>query len=213
MQWKGPCEIMRRCGKGNNYWMDVNKKVKTFHANMLKKYIKRVGQDGAPQQNSDNNHAMSHDVCTEIIGGNEDLSVNDDEMMELDTYHQKETVQDVKLGVELTKAHYEEMINTLPRPTTKKEVQSFLGLANYYRAHIPTFAAVAAPLTDLTRKGQSNKIRWEQAQEKVFSSLRDCLLKRPNLKLPDHSKPFILRSDASNCGLLSCNSIMRDYIQ
>ena len=74
-------------------------------------------------------------------------------------------------------------------------------LANYYRAHIPTFVAVAAPLTHLTRKGQPNKIRWGQAQEKAFSSLRNCLFKRPILKLPDHSKPFILRTDASNCEL------------
>ena len=94
-----------------------------------------------------------------------------------------------------------EKIHTARRPTTKKEVRSFLGLANYYRAHIPTFAAVAAPLTDLTRKGQPNKIRWEQAQEKAFSSLRDSLSKPPIFKLPDHSMPFILQTDASNCGL------------
>ena len=92
-----------------------------------------------------------------------------------------------------------EKIRTAPRPTTKMEVRSFLG--NYYRAHISTFAAVAAPLTDLTRKGQPNKIQWEQAQEKAFSSLQDCLLKRPILKLQDHSKPFILQTDASNFGL------------
>ena len=94
-----------------------------------------------------------------------------------------------------------EKIRTARRPTTKKKVRFFLGLANYYHAHIPTFAAVAAPLTDLTRKGQPNKIRWGQAQEKAFSSLQDCLLKRPILKLPDHSQLFILRTDASNCGL------------
>ena len=40
-----------------------------------------------------------------------------------------------------------------------------------------------------------------QAQEKAFSSLQDYLLKRPILRLPDHSKPFILRTDASNFGL------------
>ena len=51
-----------------------------------------------------------------------------------------------------------EKIRTARIPTPKKEVRSFLGLANYYRAHFPTFAAVAAPLTDLTRKGQPNKI-------------------------------------------------------
>ena len=50
---------MSRCGKGNDYRVEVNKKVKTFHANMLKKYIERDDQDGAPQQNSNNNQVMS----------------------------------------------------------------------------------------------------------------------------------------------------------
>ena len=59
---------------------------------MLKKYIKRADQDGAPQQNLDDNKSMSCNVCTGIIGGNEDLSVNNDEMMELANCHQKETV-------------------------------------------------------------------------------------------------------------------------
>ena len=103
MQWKGSYEIISRCGKGNDYWVEVNKKVKTFHANMLKKYIKRADQDGASQQNSDDNQAMSCDVCTEIIGRKKDLSVNNDEMIKLANCYQKETVQDVKLGVELTK--------------------------------------------------------------------------------------------------------------
>ena len=75
-------KIMSRCGKGSDYRVEVNKKMKLFHANMLKKHIERADQDGAPQQNSGDNQAMSCNVCTGIIGGNEDLSVNDDEMME-----------------------------------------------------------------------------------------------------------------------------------
>ena len=98
MQWKGPYEIMSRCGKGNSYRIEVNKKVKTFHANMLKNYIERADQDEAPQQISDNNQIMSCNVCTGIIEVNEDLNVNDDNMMELANCHIKETVQDVKLG-------------------------------------------------------------------------------------------------------------------
>ena len=114
MQWKGPYEIMSRCGKGSDYRVEMNKKVKTFHANMLKKYIERADQDGAPQQNLDNNQAMSCDACSGIVGGNEDLSVDEEEMMELVNCHQKETVQDVKLGgVELTKTQQEEMMSTL----------------------------------------------------------------------------------------------------
>ena len=92
---------------------------------MLKKYIERADQNGAPQQNSDDNQVMSCDVCTGIMGRNEDLSVNDDEMMELANCHQKETLLDIKLGVKLTKAHQEEKINTLPKLTTKKEVRLF----------------------------------------------------------------------------------------
>ena len=82
---------------------------------MQKKYIERADQDGAPEPNSDDNQAMFCDVCTGIVGGNEELSVKDDEMMELANCHQKETVQNVKLGVELTKTQQKEIISTLSR--------------------------------------------------------------------------------------------------
>ena len=93
----------------------MNKKVKTFHANRLKKYIERTDQDRAPQQNSDNNQIMSCDVCTTIMGENEYPSVNSDEMIELANCHQKETVLDVKLKVKLNKTQQEEIMNTLSR--------------------------------------------------------------------------------------------------
>ena len=115
MQWKGPNEIISRCGKGNDYRVEVNKKVKTFHANVLKKHIERPDQDKASQQNSDNNRVMSCNICTGIIRGNEDLSVNNDEMMKLANCHQKEIVQNVKLGTELTKAQQKEIRTTLSK--------------------------------------------------------------------------------------------------
>ena len=87
------------------------------------------------------------------------------------------------------------------RPTTKKEVRSFLGLANYYRDHIPSFAAIAAPLSDPTKKVLPESVRWEDAQEKAFVTLRESLVRGPMLRQPDHNKTFILRTDASNCGL------------
>ena len=61
-----------------------------------------------------------------------------------------------------------EKIRMAQLPTTKKEVRSFLGLVNYYRAHIPLFAAISAPLSDLTRKGQPNKVQWGETQEELF---------------------------------------------
>ena len=94
-----------------------------------------------------------------------------------------------------------EKIRSAKRPTTKKEVRSFLGLAIYYRDLIPSFAAIAAPLSDLSKKGLPESVRWEDAQEKAFVTLRKSLVRTPILRLPDHNKTFILRTDASNCGL------------
>lgn len=94
-----------------------------------------------------------------------------------------------------------EKIRSAKRPSSKKEVRSFIGLLNYYRDFIPNFAAIAAPLTDLTKKGQPNKVIWEEAQEKAFCTLQTALLQKPILKLPDHQRQFVLRTDASAIGL------------
>ena len=48
-----------------------------------------------------------------------------------------------------------EKVRNTPRPTTKKQVRSFLGLVGYYRDHIPAFAEISAPLTDLLKKGKA----------------------------------------------------------
>ena len=50
-------------------------------------------------------------------------------------------------------------ITEFPRPKTLKELQSFLGLANYYRKYIANFSQVALPLTDATRNGTRSNLR------------------------------------------------------
>ncbi|KAK7095116.1 hypothetical protein V1264_006567 [Littorina saxatilis] len=88
-----------------------------------------------------------------------------------------------------------------PRPETKKQVRSFLGLAGYYREFIPNFAAITAPLSDMTRKRCSNRILWGPAQEKAYQTVRDLMSRDPVLRLPDTAKEFILRTDASDEGI------------
>lgn len=87
------------------------------------------------------------------------------------------------------------------RPQTKTQVRSFVGLAGYYREFIPNYSAIAAPLTDLTKKGQPNQVTWGPAQEKSFTTLKRMITEKPVLRIPDISRPFVLRTDASNIGL------------
>jgi len=56
-------------------------------------------------------------------------------------------------GVEIQKEKVEGVLNW-PAPRNIKEVQKFLGLANYYRRFIKDFSKIAAPLHVLVRKEQ-----------------------------------------------------------
>ena len=76
-----------------------------------------------------------------------------------------------------------------------------MGLAGYYRDFIPNFAALAAPLSDLTRKGQPKKVEWGEAQEKAYQSIKALLTKEPVLRLLDPGKPYFLQTDASDSGI------------
>jgi len=67
-------------------------------------------------------------------------------------------------GVEMQKKKVEGVLNWLV-PRNIKEVQKFLGLANYYRRFIKDFARIAALLHVLVRKEQ--KWKWEKEQEKA----------------------------------------------
>ncbi|XP_037774527.1 uncharacterized protein LOC119571180 [Penaeus monodon] len=92
-------------------------------------------------------------------------------------------------------------INSLPLPTTKKQLRSFLGTTGYYRKFIQNYASTAAPLSDLLRKNSSNKLNWNQQQIESFKSLKQALMSNPVLCLPDMTKVFYLRTDASNTGV------------
>ncbi|KAL1251467.1 hypothetical protein QQF64_019263 [Cirrhinus molitorella] len=92
-------------------------------------------------------------------------------------------------------------VRDAPRPATKTQVRAFLGLAGYYRCFIPNFSSLAAPLTDLTRKGQPEKAPWGPAEEEAFQHIKKALTTEPVLRAPDFNCPFLLQTDASDTGL------------
>ena len=70
-------------------------------------------------------------------------------------------------------------------------------MVGYYCAFVPNFTGIAAPLTDLTKKGTPDKLVWTEIQEQAFQTLKYHVCVQPVLRLPDMSKPFILQTDAS----------------
>ena len=98
------------------------------------------------------------------------------------------------------KTKVEAVVNWEP-PKTKKDVKSFLGLTGYYRKFVPNYADIAAPLSDLTRKKQPEKVMWTRECEEAFEKLKTVLCSEPVLKNPDFEKEFILQTDASDRGL------------
>lgn len=62
-----------------------------------------------------------------------------------------------------------------PKPESVKDLQSFLGLANYYRKFIRNFATIAAPLTDLLKQMQAWS--WGDVQQHAFERLKVALTK------------------------------------
>ena len=88
-----------------------------------------------------------------------------------------------------------------PTPTCKKDVRAFLGMVGYYRRFIDHFATIATPLTNLTKKWESDKVCWTAECEKAFVQLKQLIGSNPVLMVADPTKPYVLQTDASNFGL------------
>jgi len=98
-------------------------------------------------------------------------------------------------GVEMQKKKVEGVLNWLV-PRNVKEVQKFLGLANYYRRFIKNFARIAALLHMLVRKEQ--KWKWEKEQKEVFERLKAVFTIEPVLAIPDINRKMRVEADASD---------------
>ena len=83
-----------------------------------------------------------------------------------------------------------------PMPKCIKDIQKFLGLANYYRQFIEEFATVARPLHNLVKKDK--KWEWTEREEKVFKELKEKFTKEPVLAAPNIDKKMRMEIDASD---------------
>ncbi len=94
-----------------------------------------------------------------------------------------------------------EAVRCSPRPRTKKEVRSFLGLVGWYQCFIPNFSTTAVPLTNLLCKRVNNPITWTEECDSAFNILKKQMCSCPVLKSPDFTKEFVVQVDASAVGI------------
>ena len=81
-------------------------------------------------------------------------------------------------------------------PKSVKDVQKFLGLANYYRRFVKDFAKIVKPLHKMMRK--ENKWSWGERQQKAFEELKERFTTEPVLVTPDLDKEMRVKADASD---------------
>ena len=87
-------------------------------------------------------------------------------------------------------------IREFQRPTTRRAVKSFLGMAGFYRTFVPNFAEIARPLTNLT--SDNVKFEWSDSCEEAFQELKRRLASEPVLAFPRLGEPFVVDVDASD---------------
>ena len=90
-------------------------------------------------------------------------------------------------------------IRNISAPTKVKEVQSFLGLAGWYRRFLKDYSALTAPLTDLCSK--KREFVWTPEAQKSFDTIKELLTSAPLLITADFTCPFIVSCDACKTGI------------
>ena len=98
-------------------------------------------------------------------------------------------------GVRMEKEKVQEVIEWLV-PKSVKDVQKFLGLANYYRWFVKDFAKIVRLLHEMIRK--ENKWSWGEKQQKAFEELKERFTTEPVLVTPDLDKEMRVEADASD---------------
>lgn len=101
-------------------------------------------------------------------------------------------------GLEMDPAKVKAVVEW-PTPQSRKELQRFLGFANFYRRFVRNYSTMVAPLTCLT--SSSVRFIWSEAADRAFQTLKSRFTNAPILTTPDPTRQFIVEVDASDVGV------------
>jgi hypothetical protein len=89
-----------------------------------------------------------------------------------------------------------EGVRNWPTPACVKDIQAFMGFANFYQRFILGFSNIARPMNDLLRKGV--EWSWGEKQQKAFDELKSRFTSAPILVMPDSERKHKIEVDASD---------------
>ena len=95
-------------------------------------------------------------------------------------------------------------------PTRLKDVESFLGFANFYQCFIQNFSYTARPLNEL--KGKKDQ-KWEEEHQKAFDELKEKITSQLVLSLPRREGKFRVETDASGHAICYKTRVWTDFGQ
>ena len=81
-------------------------------------------------------------------------------------------------------------IAIMKRPTTVRELKSFLGRVSYIRRFVPGLASVTSGLSKLLKKG--TKFIWGTEQQEAFQRIQQIMNHLPTLQAPVRGQPLLL---------------------
>lgn len=92
-----------------------------------------------------------------------------------------------------------EAISNMIFPANQKQMQSFLGAANFFHTHIPNYAQWASCLYECTTESFDwNPSTWTKDYKDLFAIFKTAITNSATLYFPDYSLPWIIRSDSSD---------------
>ena len=119
MQWKGPFPVLEKRG-AVDYYIKMGGGNKTFHVNMLKKYIERSEQNDSPSDSDESAASCGLIECVAVAVIQDDDDVDENEAsqtnihrIELPATKSKESFKDVQIGELPQKEQHQQVMRIL----------------------------------------------------------------------------------------------------
>ena len=93
-------------------------------------------------------------------------------------------------------------ISEMPSPTSKKQVQSFIGMVNYLSKFLARLSELAEPIRELCK--DKVPFNWGPEHQDAFKQIKCEIVRAPILAYYNPRKETVLQTDASVKGLGAC---------